>query len=153
MKSGEIYGKILLLRLVKDKIWLCECMCGNIMELTENEILTQGCSQACLTSRGEICVMDIFHKLNISYLTQVKFLDADFKFDFYLPQHRTIIECDGAQHFRTKNSDWNSPYKLQETRERDLAKQEYCRTHNLKLYQIPFWDYNKLNENYLRSIL
>ena len=26
-------------------------------------------------------------------------------FDFYLPEQNIIIECDGAQHFRTENND------------------------------------------------
>jgi very-short-patch-repair endonuclease len=75
------------------------------------------------------------------------------KFDFYLPDYKTAIECDGAQHFRSVNSEWNSETKLQETRARDLAKQKYCKEHGIKLIQIPFWDHKALSVKNLKEIL
>lgn len=133
--------------------WICECECGNIVLLTKQEIITHGCSRACLTSRGEICVADLFNELGIQYQVQKKFKDFDLRFDFYLPDYNMVIECDGAQHFRALNSEWNSKTKLQETRNRDKRKAEYCKKHGIILLQIPFWDTKKLTLNYLREVL
>lgn len=136
------------------RFWVCECECGNIVFLTKEEIINgKGCAQACLTSRGEICAADLFNELGIKYQVQKKFEDFDLRFDFYLPDYNIVIECDGAQHFRALNSEWSSPYKLQETRNRDKKKKEYCNTHNITLFQIPFWDKGKLNSDYLREVL
>ena len=134
--------------------WICECACGNVVLLTKQEITSgEGCGQACLTSRGEVCAADIFNELKIRYEVQKKFEDFDLRFDFYLPDYNIIIECDGAQHFRTLNSDWDSNFKLQETRERDQRKIQYCKEHNINLLQIPFWDKKKLAAEYMRRVI
>lgn len=133
--------------------WICECACGNIVILNEQEIVGEGCGAACLTSRGELCAADLFNELNIKYQVQKKFEDFDLRFDFYLPEYNIIIECDGAQHFRSLNNEWNSNKKLQETRDRDKRKQEYCGKHGITLLQIPFWDKQKLNKEYLKKVI
>lgn len=146
------YEKLTVLSM-DGKHYLCECECGNIVILTEEELMKKGCGAACSVSRGEVCAADIFNKLNINYQVQKKFDDFDMKFDFYLPDYNIIIECDGAQHFRSLNSEWASESKLQETRDRDLAKQEYCKKHNIKLLQIPFWDHEALSAKNLKRVI
>lgn len=133
--------------------YLCECECGNIVILTQDELTKEGCGAACALSRGEVCAADIFNQLGVNYQVQKKFDDFDMKFDFYLPDYKTAIECDGAQHFRSVNSEWNSKTKLQETRARDLAKQKYCEEHGIKLIQIPFWDHKALSVKNLKEML
>ena len=110
----ELFGKLKVSR-KNGKFWVCECECGNIVLLTKEEITNgHGCAQACLSSRGEICAADLFNELGVVYQVQKKFDDFDLRFDFYLPGFNVVIECDGAQHFRTLNSEWNSEFKLQE---------------------------------------
>ena len=133
--------------------WICECECGNIVLLTKQEIITNVCSRACLASRGEICAADLFNELGVKYQVQKKFQDFDLRFDFYLPDYNVVIECDGAQHFRALNSEWDSRIKLQETRERDIRKKQYCEENGIILLQIPFWDTKKLNLEYLREVI
>lgn len=133
--------------------YLCECACGNIVILTQEEIMKQGCGAACSTSRGEVCAADIFNELGVKYQVQKKFEDFDMRFDFYLPDYNIVIECDGAQHFRSINSEWNSETKLQETRARDKMKQEYCKKYNITLIQIPFWDHKALSVENLKKVI
>lgn len=148
-----LFGKLKVGRRDGD-FWICECMCGNVVLLTKNEIIDGcNCGQACLGSRGEVCAADLFNELGIKYQVQKKFKDLDLRFDFYLPDYNVVIECDGAQHFRSINNDWNSPFKLQETRKRDEQKIEYCKLKNITLLQIPFWDRKKLNKKYLQEAL
>lgn len=133
--------------------YLCECACGNIVILTQEELTKQGCGAACAISRGEVCAADIFNELGVRYQVQKKFEDFDMRFDFFLPDYNIAIECDGAQHFRSINSEWNSDTKLQETRSRDAAKQEYCKEHHIKLIQIPFWDHKTLSVENLKKVI
>lgn len=137
------------------RYWICECECGNVVLLTKEEAIDnrRGCGQACLSARGEMCAADLFNELGIRYQVQKKFDDFDLRFDFYLPDYNIIIECDGAQHFRSLNNEWHSKIKLQETRERDEHKQEYCKKNNIKLLQIPFWDHKKLTKEYLLEVI
>ena len=133
--------------------YLCECSCGNIVILTQEELTKEGCGAACSVSRGEVCAADIFNQLGIQYQVQKKFDDFDMRFDFYLPDYNIVIECDGAQHFRSINSEWNSDIKLQETRARDAMKQKYCKEHNITLIQIPFWDHKALSIENLKKVI
>lgn len=160
MENGDQIGKIRVIHQFNTlecesphKRWYCECSCGNQVVLTENEIYSQNCAKACSQWRGEICAMDLFNELNVRYIAQQKFEDFDFTFDFYLPDLNIVIECDGAQHFRTQNNDWTTPFKMQEMRRREEEKQQYCKKHNITMLQIPFWDYDKLNADYFRSLL
>lgn len=145
------YEKLTVLS-IDGRYYLCQCACGNIVILTEQE-LTRGCGAACSMTRGEVCVADMFNKLGIKYQVQKKFDDFDMRFDFYLPDYNIVIECDGAQHFRSINSEWDSMTKLQETRQRDKEKSDYCSKHNLTLLQIPFWDHTTLSLNNLKQLL
>ena len=115
--------------------------------------MKEGCGAACSTSRGEVCAADIFNELGVRYQVQKKFNDFDMRFDFYLPDYNIAIECDGAQHFRSINNEWDSETKLQETRARDKAKQKYCQEHNITLIQIPFWDHKTLNVENLKKVI
>lgn len=150
---SKLFGKLKIGQR-EGRFWICECECGNVVLLTKEEITNgRGCAQACLSSRGEVCAADIFNELGVTYQVQKKFDDFDLRFDFYLPDYNIVIECDGAQHFRTINNEWKSNIKLQETRDRDKRKQQYCEEHGITLFQIPFWDKDKLTSEYLREVL
>lgn len=67
-------------------------------------------------------------------------------FDFYLPNYNCCIEYDGEQHYKkTKFShDDFGKRKI-----RDEIKNKYCDKNKIKLIRIPYWEYNKINEQYL----
>ena len=35
----------------------------------------------------------------------------------------------------------------------DNKKREYCKQHNLKLIEIPYWDFDKINSEYLLNLI
>lgn len=153
IEANQQYGQLLVLYPEDAKesssplrMWTCQCACGNVVLLSELEILNEHCQRACLDSRGEICAADFFDELNVDYQAMKRFDDFEYVFDFYLPDYNIAIECDGAQHFRAKNNGWESQFKLQEMRERDEAKTNYCKKHNILLYRISFWDHKKFEE-------
>lgn len=98
------YEKLTVLS-IDGKHYLCQCECGNIVILTQEELTRQGCGAACSVSRGEVCAADIFNEIGVEYQVQKKFDDFDMRFDFFLPEYNIVIECDGAQHFRSINSE------------------------------------------------
>jgi len=65
-------------------------------------------------------------------------------FDFYLPEHNTIIECDGIQHH--KHVEWmvgniSNFHKLQE---HDKRKNEYCKDNGIKLIRLTVKDFKNI---------
>lgn len=135
-------------------LWECQCSCGKIYKvITPN--LTQKISTRCIecskqNSRGNKRISEILKNLNISFETEKAFEGCKKKnklrFDFYLPDYNTCIEYDGEQHFQEVEIFRN---KLQDNINRDNIKNQYCEDNGIKLIRIPYWDYKKINENYL----
>lgn len=66
-------------------------------------------------------------------------------FDFYLIGRNTIIEYDGAQHFKD-SADPKFQESFEKTRAHDKIKNKYCKDNNIKLIRIPYWDFNRIEE-------
>ena len=72
------------------------------------------------------------------------------RFDFYLPDYNCCIEYDGEQHFK----EWGlSNTTLEERQFLDNFKNKYCKDNNIKIIRIPYWNYDKINEQYLLTRL
>lgn len=165
---GNKYGHLTVLEEVpkqgrrKCVIWRCRCDCGNIKEIPSTW-LRQGAvfSCGCLKSRGELKLKTLFTSLGIEYESQKHFnnLKNDITgyylyFDFYLPAYNTLIEYQGEQHFMSSGTQgWASPKKTQDLQRRDQMKRDYCQKHNIKLIEIPYNDFDILDENYILNIL
>ena len=133
--------------------WLCKCECGNQFIAKNNEITSGkrvncGCSRR---SNGEIKIEDILKQNNINYQIEYKFTDLKdirpLRFDFAIFDDNNnlikLIEFQGEQHYQNNN------YFINDPREHDKMKREYCKTHNIKLLEIPYSDYNKITIDYL----
>ena len=57
-----------------------------------------------------------------------------------------LIEFQGRQHFEETKL-WNNDNKIH-----DEYKREYCKKHNIELLEIPYYDINKIDLNYLGLI-
>lgn len=68
------------------------------------------------------------------------------RFDFAIFDNNNnlikLIEFQGKQHYEI-NSFYISP------KEHDELKRKYCKEHNIELLEIPYWDYDKIDINYL----
>lgn len=48
------------------------------------------------------------------------------------------------------NSGWNTKDRYENiVHPKDIEKNNYCKENNIPLLRIPYYDYEKLNENYL----
>lgn len=162
---GNKYGKLTVVKQVESKVyndghsysqWLCKCDCGR-------EIIAKGSelrcgkvkSCGCMVSKGETKIKEILDKNNIAYLTQYSISDCRSKkdkllrFDFAIIQNDNslccLIEYQGSQHY--EKTGWNSPI------ENDEIKREYCENHNIRLIEVPYWDYKELDWNYLKPLI
>lgn len=161
---GNKYGKLLVIDKAESKRykdgcvysqWKCLCDCGNTaivkgINLRTNSTLSCGC----LVSKGEAKIKKILDDNNIEYMSQYTINDCIskkehlLKFDFAIIQDKKIlclIEYQGIQHYEATL--WENPF------ENDNIKREYCRNNNIRLEEIPYWDYDKLDLEYLKNII
>lgn len=159
--AGKRINKITVLYKTKKRacngniMWHCKRDCGKEFDvpsskLTLNKIISCGC----LKSKGEVKVANILKKSNIEFIQEKVFpnlksvKDNFLRFDFFLPNYNCCIEYQGEQHYNKK-----SFYYTPEITENDNKKKEYCKNNNIKLIEIPYWDYNKLDWNYIKERL
>ena len=161
--TGNVYNKLTVLRQdlnanKKVAYWICQCECGNIVSIASYNLrngLSKSCG--CIESHGEEKISFILNELKISYEREKSFKDLIgqknlLKFDFYLNDYNILIEFQGIQHYESILS-WGGESKFKLQQENDRKKQEYCYNNGIKLITIPYWDYNKLDKNYLISLL
>lgn len=132
----------------------CKCdICGNIWEVTPDNLLKgKGCPK-CRISHGEREIANILDKNNLKYEIQYAFSDCKHKrvlrFDFYLPNENVVIEFDGLQHFFPVNFkkgvvDEETLKEFEKIEIRDKIKDDYCKDKGIKIIRIPYWDFNKI---------
>ena len=134
-----------------------KCSNGHITDtITWNNFQRgQGCKMCLEKSNGESAIERFLSKHNIKYQREYRFKDCKYKyrlpFDFYLVEHNICIEYDGVQHFKTIDY-FGGEEALKETNERDKIKDNYCKTNNIKLIRVPYWEFNNI-ENILEKEL
>lgn len=160
--TNQTFGKLKVIRYLKDSTWECECECGNIVNKKTNVLQESrglGCP-ICLRSisSGELLLEQIFDELKLDYVYQQSFETCRFpqtnklaKFDFYLPQLNVLIEYNGAQHYK-KNPVWYpTDEDFQAMQERDKYKIQWCKENNIPLIIIPYTE--KINTDYIKELL
>ena len=118
-----------------------------------------GCPE-CSQSKGEkIITKMLCNKIN--YVFHYSFLDCKYKnvleFDFYLPDYNMCIEYQGQQHyepvdFAGKGIVWaEEQFKINQIR--DQVKRDYCKENKIKLLEIPYWDFDNIENILISQIL
>lgn len=164
--TGQKFGMLTALNIIEGKhasdgscLWLCKCDCGNYHEAGVNALKTkrvQSCG--CLRSIGEKLIKNILINNNINFEQEYSFNNCinpqtkrKLRFDFYLPNYNCCIEYQGKQHYEY-NKNWvQTKEEFKEGIKRDKIKKEYCQQNNIKLIEIPYTDYNKINYEYLKE--
>lgn len=153
--TGQRFGKLVALEKTNQKTgnsykWKCLCDCGNITYVSYNSLSmghTKSCG--CIISLGEAKITKILQDSQIEYTAQKTFADFKnennicYRFDFYI--NGKIIEYDGIQHFKTKNSGWDTQEQFEKTQKNDYIKNKYCLDNHIPLYRIPYWELNNIN--------
>ena len=125
-----------------------ECSCGKSFITSFSNYHRYGVDKcfscSCKVSKGEERI-EKFLKINdIDFVTEKRFDDCrDIKplpFDFYLPKYNLIIEFDGQHHYKTTYS----VEHYETTVRHDKIKNDYCKSHNIDLLRIPYWECNNI---------
>lgn len=153
-ETGNIYGLLKVKQFSQTKnnrkMWLCECECGNLIEVSTTD-LRDGSVKSCgkcpnRESHGEYTIRKILELANITYKKEYVFPDLIYdtghkpRFDFYIENGNYVIEYDGIQHFQHDSckSSWNTKENLEKTQARDKIKNDYCFSHDISIIRIPY---------------
>lgn len=109
----------------------------------------------CKESKGERKISYVLDKLNIKYESQYKFKNCKYKqmlpFDFYLSKYNICIEYQGQQHYEQIEY-FGGEKKFNIQKERDEIKRNYCKDNNIRLIEIPYWEYDNIEEILKREL-
>ena len=165
----QITGKDKMIQLLSTKyinsesklIWMClDKNCKK--EFRMNWSCVQGghgCS-ACKETMGEKETRRILINYNINFLPQYTFSDCKnvkvLQFDFYLLDYIIAIEYQGEQHyfpvdFAGKGEKW-AEQQFTINQKRDQIKRDYCKNNNIKLIEIPYWDFDNIEKILIREL-
>ena len=97
---------------------------------------------------------------NDAFKTEYSFSDllgnntSPLRFDFVIfnKEKITIIECQGEQHYNPVDHFGGEKQFLRQ-QSYDNKKREYCKQHNLRLIEIPYWDFDKIDSEYLLNLI
>lgn len=101
----------------------------------------------CHLHKMELKLSLFLERNNIKYERQKTFDWLKYKenmyLDFYLPDYKIAIECQGIQHFLPIEK-WGGDDALKVIKERDLKKKTLCESHNVKML---YFMENKFKQN------
>ena len=109
-------------------------------------------------SRGEIKIEDILKMANLDFKEEYIFEDLvsqsgrPLRFDFCVFDDNGdidfLIEYQGLQHYEAR-SKFGGAMGLHRQKYNDAQKRKYCQDHGYKLICIPYWDFPRLNYDYI----
>ena len=103
---------------------------GEFWQTPNKHLNGQGCPK-CKESSLEEKIRVCLEQHNINYQQEKCFTHYNRRFDFYLPDYKTVIECQGIQHFEEIN--FFSKNTLKETIQHDKEKFLWCQTNDIKI--------------------
>lgn len=158
--SNKKFGKLLVLERDLDKkdctYWRCQCDCGKILSIRGDSLKNGQKSCGCLRSKGEQKIKEILTLLELEFKEQYYFFDLKGKerylrFDFAIfndEQLYCLIEYQGKQHYNNIEY-FGGEVEFLQRQSYDSLKRQYCKHNNIQLIEIPYWDYDKLSEEYI----
>jgi hypothetical protein len=109
-------------------------------------------------SSGELKIESILTAANLPFEREYEFPDLvassgrPLRMDFVVfEDDGTIafaIEYDGEQHYNAVKH-FGGQRSLNHQHYNDLKKNQYCLDHSIPLVRIPYWDYDKINLEYI----
>ena len=135
---------------------------GFFLQKPKTHLYGSGCP-VCNELKGETDIKILLNNNNIKYNPQHRFNDCKsvkknknkkcrlLSFDFYLPDYKTLIEFDGAYHFKKHYSSRNDSFITQVLNDRE--KNRYAKDNGYKLIRISYFDAKNIGEEIRNGLL
>lgn len=157
------FGKLVVIDLAQTKPtkWLCKCDCGAYTKV-ETGNLTNGHTTSCgcrrnfnaNVSKGEELITKILRKKGLYFEREKSFSDLKgnsgkaLRFDFAVYDNNKnlmfLIEYHGLQHYQKVDYFQKTRQEFLKRQEYDRKKISYCLAHNIKLYTIPYFEFENI---------
>ena len=98
-------------------------------------------------SKGEEKIVDLLNSKGIYFEREKTFEDlrgGKYRFDFYIPSRRCLIEYQGEQHYQLIPRYFKNRLEFHKAQERDRRKISYCLANKIYIYCIPYWEIGKI---------
>lgn len=131
-------------------LWNCFTCENEYLAKANNRTSSNTGCPSCNESKGEKRIQSWLEKNNIKHVTQKTFKGllgirkGSLSFDFYLPDHNTLIEFQGE--FHDGSTRGYAKNNLAYQKEHDGRKKEYAINNNFKLIEIWYWDFDNIEE-------
>lgn len=109
-------------------------------------------------SRGQIKIEEILKQSGLEFAEEYSFPDLvsnngrPLRFDFAVfdDEHNIdfLIEFQGIQHYQPK-SVFGGYSGLRKQQYNDMKKRQYCKSHDITLVIIPYWEEGRINYDYI----
>lgn len=109
-------------------------------------------------SKGEIKIYEILKNSGLDFAEEYSFSDLvsntgrPLRFDFAVFDDQRnvdfLIEFQGIQHYEAK-SKFGGYNGLRKQQYNDMKKREYCKSHDIILVIIPYWDEARITYDYI----
>ena len=162
-EEGNRYGKLTVLKEYgRDSdgrvLWMCVCDCGNEKIALGKSLRAGLCNSCgCLKSRGEERTLRALIELGLEFKQEYCFdklyLNQGWplRFDFAIFKNGEVIaliECQGEQHYSKNKFFADDSLSI-----RDNLKKKFCLESEIPLIEIPYYDYDKIDTEYLRRVM
>lgn len=129
-----------------------ECLLGHTWYSTPTNITNGNSCPVCNTSKGEKRVLEVLNTYGINNEPQKSFIDLlglkgkPLIYDFYLLDYDILLEYQGIQHYEPIDFQGEgyeiavAKYEIQ--KEHDKRKYIYANKGRYSLIEIPYWDYD-----------
>lgn len=162
--TSQTFGLLKVIELVETNderraVWKCRCECGRETTATSHSLISgKQKSCGCLKeSLGERKIAEILTNNNIQYAPQYRIKECKniqtLPFDFAIfidGKLIGLIEYQGDIHYMSTGG-WNTKQDLIQRQERDKLKRKFCETNQIPLLEIPYWDYEKIDIEYIKK--
>ena len=140
----------------------CKCrICGTVWYGYPANLLNKsaGCP-GCNISTGEKMLLDALCEIGIDFTPQFPIDDnkhkRNLRFDAYDERNKIAFEYNGEQHyfpvdFAGKGEEW-AKQQFNLTIERDNSKYEYCKTNNIPIIIVSYWEKENMKQIIISKI-
>lgn len=120
---------------------------GYFYQRPQNHLAGRGCP-ICKSSKGELSIKTILDKYNIKSKSQYRIPDEKylFKYDFYLPEYKILIEYHGVQHYEWIPYFHKTYHDFEEQLKRDSLKIDLAKMKNIKLIEFNYKQFKHMTE-------
>lgn len=159
----EYIQEIVDKKIGRQRVYIIKCRkCGKLYEGAPVELISNRrqkgmnpCSCWRKQSHGVDKICNILTQLKIDFIQEKTYDDlispkgSKLRFDFYLPKYNILIEYDGQHHYQETFGQNQEKLLLQQ--QYDKLKEEWCIKNNIPLIRIPYYEYEKISEQYIKE--